>query len=294
MTEGESDVLIEDFLDKKERLNQQANRHRDLRDRMNEETKRWAARRDELNAKVRGLIDQANQHKARRDELNRNVMAAKQQRDELNKVANEKADALNLLKKDRSPREGPTPGKLKAEIRRLEFEQQTKVMTPKKEKELIDRIGALLKELRAIETSYEADAGVKEAYEAMKTAKAAAEEQHRAVTELANAAQEQHDKMVALFEEADKYRREADGGQEKFIESKMGADKVHHEYIDMVNQIRDLEKVVNGLRGKDRRGRGETAAVAAKAEGDAIFEKFKKGEKLSTEDLMALQKAGLL
>ena len=33
---------------------------------------------------------------------------------------------------------------------------------------------------------------------------------------------------------------------------------------------------------------------AAQKQADDIFEKFKRGEKLSTEDLMILQKAGLL
>jgi uncharacterized coiled-coil DUF342 family protein len=36
------------------------------------------------------------------------------------------------------------------------------------------------------------------------------------------------------------------------------------------------------------------AQAAAQADADEIFDKFRKGEKLSTEDLMALQKAGRL
>ena len=293
-TTADADALIEEFLDKKEALNGRANRNRELRDRLNEETKRWAARRDELNAKVRGLIDQANQHKAKRDGLNAEVRSGKEQRDVLNKAANEKAEALNNLRKDRLPKDGMSIGKLKHNLRQLEFEHQTKALTPKKEKALVESMQALAKEIREKESQFEADDTVRVAYEEMKTAKAAAEEQHRKVTESANAAQGEHDSMVKLFEEADKYRKEADGAQEKFIASKMEADKVHHEYIEMVNQIRDLDKVVGAMRNRDRAQRRDSGASEAKDAAEAIFDKFKQGEKLSTEDLMALQKAGLL
>ncbi len=293
--DADAEALIRSLQEKKERLNQQANRHRDFRDKMNEQTKAHAARRDELNGKVREIIDRANQHKQRRDELNVQVRQAKAKRDELNLAANEKADALNAIKKTRTPLDGASLGKLKHQLHQLEFEQQTKVMTPKKEKALIDQIAALEKDLKEKEKSFEADDTIKAAYEAMKIAKTAAEEQHKAVTELANAAQEQHDSMVRLFEEADKYRNDADAAQDLFVKSKLEADKVHHEYIEMVNQIRDIDKVGSRMRSPGRMARGpESARAEARAEAEDIFDKFRKGEKLSTEDLMALQKAGLL
>lgn len=290
----DTDELIESFLDRKDQLNGKANKYRDMRDRMNDETKRHAGRRDELNGKVRALIDEANRHKAKRDELNGEVKAGKVKRDELNKLANEKAEALNNMKKDRLPRDGVSVGKLKHNLRQLEFEQMTKSLTPKKEKALIEQIGALAREIESKEKEYTQDEGVKTAYEEMKNAKSAAEEQHRLVTQAANSAQGEHDAMVKLFEEADKIRKEADGAQAEFIKSKVEADKVHHEYIEMVNQIRDFEKVVNGMRTTNRKTRQDAGHATAKADAEAIFDKFKKGEKLSTEDLMSLQKAGLL
>ena len=39
---------------------------------------------------------------------------------------------------------------------------------------------------------------------------------------------------------------------------------------------------------------GDKKETEAKKEAYEIYEKFKKGEKLSTEDIMILQKAGLL
>jgi uncharacterized coiled-coil DUF342 family protein len=88
------------------------------------------------------------------------------------------------------------------------------------------------------------------------------------------------------------------------VKNKVEADRVHREYIESVGALRDAERVMYALRstGGDRRGSDRespsqqqaSAGSQAQAEADEIFNKFRKGEKLSTEDLMALQKAGRL
>ncbi|HEX2021709.1 MAG TPA: coiled-coil protein [Candidatus Thermoplasmatota archaeon] len=282
--------------EKRHRLNEQAHRLRDVRDRLNGETRGHAQRRDGFNAEVRGLVERANGHKAKRDELNGRVREAKGLRDQLNADAHQKAEALHALRQARGiPRDtGPSVAKLRAEIRHLEFQQQTTVLTPKKEKELIDLIAAKRKELSARESHEETSADLKQAFEAMREAKAKAEAQHAAVTALANEAQQEHDAMVKLFAEADGLRKQADAAQADFVKSKVEADKVHREYIDAVSSIRDLERVLHALRGTGQPGQPQTASAEDRAEADDIFDKFRKGGKLSTEDLMALQKGGRL
>jgi uncharacterized coiled-coil DUF342 family protein len=298
----ERQALVDGFHEKRERLNEQAHRLRDQRDRLNDETKRHAQRREELNAQVRGIVERANAHKAKRDATNQKVREAKLTRDELNRAAHAKAEALNALRRERGGH-GATDSasipRLKQEVRQLEYQQQTTVLTPQKEKALIELIGAKLKELKAREASFTESADVKAAYEEMKTAKSAAEDAHAAVTALANEAQAEHDAMIKLFGEADGLRKQADAEQAEFVKHKVQADGVHRDYIERVTSIRDLERVLHALRGGAPQGRdpqrergGPTAAE--RAEADDIFEKFRKGEKLSTEDLIALQKGGRL
>lgn len=291
----ERENLLATLEEKRERLNQQAHRQRDLRDRMNDETKAHAQRRDGLNGQVRALVDQANQHKQKRDQLNQQVREAKAARDQLNQESHAKAEVLATLRRERGHKDGGTSAaKLKAEIKHLEFQQQTVVLTPKKEKDLIDLITAKRKELADREKAMEESTDLKDAYEAMKAAKTRAEEQHALVTTLANDAQGQHDAMVKLFNEADGLRKQADAAQGDFVKSKVEADKVHREYIEAVSAIRDIERVAGALRGPTRERGGPHVSAQDKADADDIFDKFRKGEKLSTEDLMALQKGGRL
>ena len=287
------DRLTQSFSETRERLQADAHRQREIRDRQNDHTKSHSHRRDELNAQVRALVDQANQHRAQRDAMNAQVREAKVQRDALNQAAHQRSEALHALRRARGHGGDGTPvAKLKAEIRHLEYQQQTTVLTPKKEKELVDLIAAKLKEIKSREGEDVADADMKRVAEEARAAKAAAEEQHALVTKLANDAQAAHDAMAKLFAEADAVRKQADAEQAEFVKSKVEADKVHRAYIGLVGAVRDLDRVLHALHP---RGPGQpSVSQTARAEADEIFDKFRKGEKLSTEDLMALQKAGRL
>lgn len=291
-------ALLNDFAQKREKLHAEASRHREIRDKLNDGTKAHSAHRDGLNAQVRGLVERANTHKAKRDALNRQVHEAKAKRDELNKEAHARTEAVNALRRERGPAPGVPVAKLKAEIRHLEYQQQTTVLTPKKEKDLIDLIAAKLKEVKEREAAMEENEEVKRAWDEMKTAKAAAEEQHQAVTRLANEAQQEHDQMAKLFGEADGLRKQADAAQAEFVKSKTEADREHRAFVDAISAARDLERVMNAMRPREP-GRERMQVAAAEAAGvqeqaEELFDKFRKGEKLSTEDLLALQKAGRL
>jgi len=100
--------------------------------------------------------------------------------------------------------------------------------------------------------------------------------------------------MLKLYEEADRARKEADSAQEKFIEAKLAADEEHREHIEHIRQVHDFDKIITGIRDKGRKARQETDDTSAKKEADEIYEKFRSGEKLSTEDIMVLQKSGYM
>ncbi|MEF8832901.1 MAG: phosphoserine phosphatase, partial [Candidatus Thermoplasmatota archaeon] len=64
--------------------------------------------------------------------------------------------------------------------------------------------------------------------------------------------------------------------------------------IEAVNEVRDYSKIISGLKKKQRRAKKEKEETETQREAEELYEKFKKGEKLGTDDIMTLQKAGLL
>src|SRR5438034_2701887 len=78
--------VLDELQLKRERENQEAERHRRRRDELNDKTREWVEKRDSLNAQVRGLVDTATQHRIQRDELNAQVRGAKEERDKIGRA----------------------------------------------------------------------------------------------------------------------------------------------------------------------------------------------------------------
>ncbi len=290
--------LVEELMEKRERHNAEAEKHKHLRDKLNEQTKEWVQRRDELNGQARDLIEIANNHKARRNELNQEVRETKAQRDIWNKKVNDLAEQLAKKKRDKEPRKGPSIRQLKKKLKNLELQQMTSVMKPEKEKELIEQIGSISKEIKELEGELESDEDIKQLLEEASEAREKAEYYHAKVEELADSSQAEHDAMMGVYEKSDAIRKEADKAQENFIKCKVQADEEHQAHIELIRQVHDYDKMLSGLRQRDSISDFTPTAPgdrrSDKDEAKEVYEKFKKGEKLSTEDLMLLQKSGYL
>ena len=291
MTEPE---LIGDLEEKRARHNADAERHKKLRDELNDKTKEWAERRDELNAQVRKLIDDANQKRESRDKLNAEVKEAKAKRDEWNRKFNDLSDKAMVLRREKMPKSGLSIRKNKAELRALEKKHMTSVLSAEKEKALMKEMSMLDAKIKGMEREIEQFEEVKQAEKDAREAKDNAESFHRQVSELAEKAQSEHDSMLKLYEEADTLRKEADGAQDKFIEAKLAADEEHREHIEHIRQVHDFDKIISGIRDKGKKSRRDKDDTSVKKEAEEIFEKFKSGEKLSTDDIMILQKSGYM
>ncbi|HUV60921.1 MAG TPA: phosphoserine phosphatase [Thermoplasmata archaeon] len=286
--------MVEELEEKRARQNAEAERRKRLRDELNDKTREWADRRDSLNAQVRKIIDEANTRRESRDKLNAEVRETKAKRDEWNRKFNECSDKVQSLRREKMPQDGMPIRRIRAELRSLEKKHMTSVMTPDKERALVEQISSLSSKLQAMERELEQFTEVRVAEKDAHEAKDHAEEFHLKVAELAEKAQSEHDAMLHLYEQADALRKEADEAQEKFIEAKLSADEEHREHIEHIRQVHDFDKLIAGIRDKSRKAKREKDETVAMREAEDIFERFKNGEKLSTEDIMVLQKSGYM
>lgn len=285
---------IDEIEEKRAHHNGEAERHRSLRDEYNDKTREWVDRRDALNGKVRELVDQANKHREDRDTLNAEVKKAKASRDEFNHKAAELAARVQTLKRERMPQSGLSLRMLKTELMALEKRHMTTVLSPDKERALVEEISELSTQIRTLEREVEQYGEVRQAEAELRSTKEQGEEAHRQVAELAERAQTEHDAMLKLYEQADALRREADAAQEKFLETKTFADEEHRKHIEHIRQVHDYDKLLYAIHQRDRKARKAVDEDAARREAEEIFARFQSGEKLSTEDLLVLQKSGYI
>lgn len=301
---------LEELEERRNKLNMEADAHRKKRDRLNQETKRFAETRDRFNAQVKKLLQEASRFRERRDELNSKVQQEKANRDQLTKeFAVEKAK-LDKLKKSRtsSVEEERNLARLKREVKELEFKQQTTVLDADKERDLVERISKIKVMIDKKEKEFEANEEMRETIHSVREAKKRMDDSHHLVNQYADLAQKEHDQMIERFSESDKVRKEADAAQESFVGSKVKADEEHWKHIELIHLVHDLDRLVISLRQRKKAAEkkvqkstapstqpaSQPSPVSAKLEAEKIYEKFMRGEKLSTEDLMLLQKYGLL
>jgi len=79
-----------------------------------------------------------------------------------------------------------------------------------------------------------------------------------------------------------------------FIKSKKEADQYHIKIGKIRKDIRDLEKIIKALKAKQAKSKEEREREELIKKARKIYEMFKKGEKLETEDILLLQRAGLI
>ncbi len=264
------------------------------RNRLNAEASQFATRRDELNTKTRALIDSAQQSKDKRDEFNKLVSENKEKRDSINEQANNLLAKADQIKRKFRVSGGLSLSELKREIDHLEFRQQTEVVSTEKERELVDHIAHLWEEYRKKRVELENNTELKEALEKAHQLREEASEFHKQLTDNADRAQECHEKMLKCFKEADTVRAEADVAHKEFVRAQESADEQHQKYIKMEKELRDYDKIISSLkkRTKEARETRERGDVLKRAE--EVYAMFKDGQKLETDDLLLLQRSGLL
>ena len=275
---------------KRVEVNVRADDHRARRDKLNAEARERADERARILDELHAKSAEAQEHRRHRDELNDQVRDEKRYREEWNQKFQELSDRVQELKRSRAPRPGAVPvWKLKKDLKELEFRHMTTALTQDQEKRLIEEMKRLEAAIRDQEDQLKLDPEVEAAIRATAAARGEAERHHKAVGELATGAQNEHEAMVTLYESVDELRRQADEVQAKLIEVKAAADEAHRAHIAAIEEVRDIEKMLYATRG----GRVPMSFVEAEPPREEDFlARLKKGEKVSTEDLLELQKSG--
>jgi uncharacterized coiled-coil DUF342 family protein len=286
--------MLKELQEKKALLKKEADVSKLERNRFNAEASQFATRRDELNTKTRASINSAQQSKDKRDEFNKLVSENKEKRDSINEQANNLLAKADQIKRKFRVSGGLSLSELKREIDHLEFRQQTEVVSTEKERELVDHIAHLWEEYRKKRAELENNTELKEALEKAHQLREEASEFHKQLTDNADRAQECHEKMLKCFKEADKVRAEADLAHKEFVRAQESADEQHQKYIKMEKELRDYDKIISSLkkRSKEDRESRERGDVLKRAE--EVYAMFKDGQKLETDDLLLLQRSGLL
>ncbi len=284
---------VEDLQKKREELREKIGKAKEIREKLNERTKELRRQRDEINAEIERDRKEGSHHREKRDEINKQVARAKKKRRELNKEYENLKKEIIALKRKYLPGK-PSIDVLIKKRDEVEFRQMTHQLSKREEEELVEELSHLGKEIRKREKILEEYPFLREKMEKEQLLKMKGDKEHQRVRELAEKAQEEHLEMIECFNKPHGLYKKIKKIQREYILTKLDADKAHKKLVSYIKEIRKIEEEIDALKKEEKAAKIKIERDVIQKKADEVYEKFKKGEKLSTEDLMLLQKAGLI
>ncbi len=278
--EIDSKKSFDELLKEKRGLEKKLNELTQERDKLNEEARTFKHLRDDLNSSIKNNLDKALKYRNERDQVNKEVKKYKKLRDEANQE----------LKKMEWSSGRRDIQRIQDEIKKLDKTIETKVLDIRKENELVKQVTDLQKKLQTMTEDEETrDEAIK--------LKELSESYHARVVELSDQAQETHEQMIKYFERIDDIRVKADEAHAEFIKIRENASQKHEEVKKVLKEIKAKNKALDKVKAKKRYREDEithSENIKEKERAQEIYRKFRGGKKLSTEELLLLQKHNIV
>lgn len=256
-------------------------------DNLNESKEFWYKKKADIGQQIREKIDSVKSLKKQRNELTNNVKDLKKKRDSLNKQISEKIKDIIGNKKIFKSSGNINLGKAKKEYEDLEFKIQTVPMNFDTEQKLMKRIKVLKKQIDQANELNVSKEEFKKITEETDGLKKEANEIHKKLKEDADESQKLHEEFISRSKEIDKLKLEEDEAYKKFTELKK-------EFVELNSQVKDKVSVVKQAKRETKskkhaeNKKKEEKLMAEKTKD--VEEKISKKKKLTTEDLLILQR----
>jgi len=264
------------------------------RETLNRKAKELLEQRNRMNEEFKKLIGQVKELKARRDELNRKVKELKASRNVARDAAVAQRERLEKLKNKSdviSKRLDESPRKAVEEFNRLEWKMQTTLLTPKAEKEIINRLKELEAQVLVAKRAEDLRYKIVGTKAAIGGKRLQAQSFHEQMTKVVEESEVIHKNLVEVAASASEAKAGADKAHVAFVEALRGADSAHRQYVTNLVKIRDLRQQI-----------AETGPLAKLRKGQEVREKLEKsgsekleqGKRLSLEEFKALMEKGAI
>jgi len=286
--------MLNDLMEKRKKTLAESEEHKNRRNELNASASKFARDRNTLNNQTREFVEEAQKNKDLRDKYNQEVLDIKAQRNAFNDKANALFEEIEAFKKEHGTLKNRGIKELQKQIEYMEYRQQTEVFTTDKERELIEKIKQMKGQVREQEAELEQNKEMRTKVAEARDHRKQASELHAKVTEVAELAQKHHDLMVESYRKVDKSRESADAAHKSFVEAQESADAEHKFFIACQKELRDYDKVISGLRKKTKKVKVTKEQKAVRKEAESLFKNFRAGEKLTTDDILLLQRSKLI
>ncbi len=257
---------------------------------VNNEKENWFKRKEELKKSIADSISEAKKLREEKDKINAQVKSLKEKRNEQNSITLEKINKFKELKgkvnfKDKKK----SADEIKNEIERAEKKIETEALKFSEEKKLMKIIAKLKQEYeKAKSESVVLDSASKTGRE-IEESKKTAEEFHKNVQELAEQSKLKHDSYLEISKKIKDVNADQEAAFNNFLKFKEEFNRLSKEADEKLEELRNLKGKLDEFKSGDKKEKDEDKKKLLEKKAGDVEEKLKKGEKITTEDLIKFQ-----
>ncbi len=275
---------------------------------MNDSITALKEKRDELNSQVKQLLSEVKSQRDKLNSLNAKINDLKQKRDAKNKLvkdlikkrktitekikehkAAQKQNNQEFAKYEQIPN---VPAKLKAEIKKLDWDIQTRQHSIKQDDQMQKRLENMEESLALVKSCEKVSKKISKTRAKISDLEEELELTHELVVDNNHAGKKEHDELLTLYGQIRALRTEAAPKFRQIKELKKQADDTHNEYIRELNkQKTQKEAKIKSEKKREEQTRTQKEEELKKKAKD-LYAQFTKGKKLTGEELIIIQKYG--
>lgn len=262
---------------------------------VNKEKEEWFRKREEIGKQIAQRISKIAERKKTRNTLTKEVRELKRKRDELNSAINKEVAEIKELKTqyqallNKSKIKGD-PSTMLRGIEALEYRLQTVPMSFEAEQRLMKKIKELKKKQSSLTGVAELHEKIREKSKAIDTIKNEANALHRSIQEQAGASQEHHEALLEQSKSIEELRESEKQMYEKFLEEKKVYQELNNQLKEKQGELKQIKEKLDEHNIQVERSKSDEATKSFKERLREVEEKVSKGSKLTTEDLLLLQR----
>lgn len=284
----ELDRLSKEITELKRTLNQ-----------VNEQKETWFEKKQKISNRISDIIRKAKAAKDARNRLTQKVKILKKEREKFHKERMEKIEEIKKLKLNREELLKKYGAKedisqIRRKINRLDEKIETEPMSFEKEKGIMKNIKTLRKSLKEMKDVTDVIDSVKKLSREIDNIRKDGNKKHGEIQKIAIESQTHHEKVLTLSKEMDSLRKDENNVYKKFFEFKKKFDDVNNELKKKLYEVNRLSSEAEWRKEKKTKKKKYIEKIKIREKEINVEKKMRRGEKITTEDLLVFQKTDII
>jgi uncharacterized coiled-coil DUF342 family protein len=296
--EEDSKKIVEDMKQSKEDVSILKEKLNSL----NTEKEAWFSKKGEISESIKKNIVLIKELKDKRNECTNKVKELKKERDILNseitsnikKIVSEKKTTAPEKEVSRDSRDSRdrknSPSKLKAEIEKIEYTLQTQPMGFDKEQKLRKEMKSMKKEFDEIKNKHKVSDELRLVSSQTNALKKKANAIHKDIQKYAKESQDSHELLIVKSNEVDELKKKEEEAYNKFLELKTEFTKLSNEMQNKSKSFHENKQKIDNTNYAAAKKKHQEDEQTMKEKTKEVEEKISKRKKLTTEDLLVMQR----